>query len=230
MRTTEPFDRLLAMTQPDMKRHILDNPIFPLLASGKLTKDHYVRYVVETFHLVSHTSRALALAASRVTGDRDGLRSWLLAQATEESGHDKFCFRDLKALGADVAALHGEPGPGAWGMITQINYLAGHRDPVGVLGVASATEQLGAEIAGESSREIGAQLGIPSKARTFLTSHSGFDVRHLEEAKKAINEFVTDDAMLHLVAHARRNTFRYYGQLFLDVLGTDKKPIEELAA
>ena len=218
------------MTQPDLKKHILDNPIFPMLAAGKLTRDHYVRYVIETFHLVSHTSRALALAASRVSGDRDGLRAWLLTQATEESGHDKFCVHDLKALGVDASALGDKPGPGAWGMITQINYIAGHCDPAGVLGVASATEQLGAEIAGDSSRAIEARLGIPNKARTFLTSHSGFDVRHLEEARKAINEFVRDDVTLHLVAHARRNTFRYYGQLFLDVLGVDEDSVTGLAA
>jgi pyrroloquinoline quinone (PQQ) biosynthesis protein C len=103
-------------------------------------------------------------------------------------------------------------------------------ESVAILGVASATEQLGAELAGILSQQVGQSLGIPSNAMTFLRSHSGFDVRHLEEAKSAINQFAIDERVLRQVANARRNTFRYYGLLFSDVVSAEKQTITANAA
>jgi pyrroloquinoline quinone (PQQ) biosynthesis protein C len=214
----EPFDQLLALTKPDLQKYILDNRLFAMLSAGQLTVEHYVQYVVETFHLVRHTSRALALAASRIDDDQRDFRAWLLEQAHEEHGHEQFCLNDLRNLGVDPeVVLRQDPGAGAWGMVTQIYYLATRGNSVAILGMASATEQLGAELAGVLSRQVGAALSIPTNAMTFLRSHSGFDVRHLEEARKAINRFAVDETTLRQVANARRHTFRNYGQLFNDV-------------
>ena len=226
-----PFDKLLSMTQSDFQKHILDNRLFAMLSERKLGAEHYVQYLVETFHLVRHTSRALALAAARIDDEQRDLRAWLLQQANEEHGHEQFCLNDLRNLGVDPElVLRQDPGAGAWGMVTQIYYLATRGCPVAILGMASATEQLGADLAGALSLQVGAALAIPKNAMTFLRSHSGFDVRHLEEARKAINLFATDEMTLRQVVNARRHTFRNYGQLFNDVAALGERAQSQRSA
>src|SRR5581483_8986246 len=119
------FEQLLAATAADQRQHVSDNPLFALVASGRATRDQYVVYLRETYHLVRHTARALARAASQVDDDRRALRAWLLEQANEEHGHELFCLKDLRGLGLDAAAITaGIPGPGAWGVITQNYFFA----------------------------------------------------------------------------------------------------------
>ena len=213
----ERFEQLVDATRADYSRHILKNPLIRKLAAGEVTRDLYAAYLGQTYQLVRHTSRTLALAASRLPDERRGLRAWFMEQAQEEHGHELFCITDLKNLGLDPQQVlqHG-PGPGAWGMYTQNYYMAGHGNPAGMLGVATATEGMGAELAGGMAQMLIERYGIPSTAVTFLRSHSGFDQRHLEQARYAVNDLALDSDAADLL-HARRMTFRCYGQLFEDV-------------
>ena len=112
-----------------------------------------------------------------------------------------------------MAAL---PGAGAWGLVAQNYYMATYGNPVGMLGVATATEGMGANLAGRMAQVLEQNYGMPHAALTFLRSHAGFDQRHLKEAQRAVNEQIIDDAEFRQVVHARRMTYRYYGQLFQD--------------
>lgn len=211
------FERLVELTAADYELHIVGNPLMVQLSQGEVTQDHYVAYLIETFHLVRHTSRCLALAAARLGDERRGLRAWLLEQAGDEHGHELFCLNDLRQLGVNSErALRVLPGPGAWGLVAQNYYMATYGNPVGLLGVATATEGMGASLAGRMAQVLEQHYGIPHAALTFLRSHAGFDQRHLKEAQRAVNEQLVEAADFELVVHARRMTYRYYGQLFKD--------------
>ncbi len=214
----ERFQQLVTQTRADYDEHILRNPLLQLLATGQVTRDLYAVYLGETFHLVRHTSRALALAAGRLGDEQRGLRAWFLEQAGEEHGHELFCLKDLHNLGLVPAEVtENGPGAGAWGLFTQNYYMATYGNPVGILGVATATEGMGAELAGGLAQLLQQRLEIPEQALTFLRSHAGFDQRHLEEARRAVNQYVRNDDDFAQVLRARRMTFRYYGRLFRDV-------------
>ena len=211
------FEQLVEATRADYAAHILKNPLIARLAGGEVTRDLYAAYLIETYHLVRHTSRTLALAASRLGEAQRALRAWFIEQAMEEDGHELFCLKDLKNLGFDPGVASAAlPGPGAWGLFTQNYYMAAHGNPVAMLGVATATEGMGAELAGGMAQLLVQRHGMPDNALTFLRSHAGFDRRHLEEARRAINQLATN-ADLPDIAHARRMTYRQYGQLFADV-------------
>lgn len=222
------YQQLVDATRIDYAEHILNNPLLQQLASGRVTRDHYARYLGETYHLVRHTSRTLALAAARLGDERRGLRSWFLAQAGEEHGHELFCLKDLRNLGLDPQQVirHG-PGPGAWGLFTQNYYMAGHGNPAGLLGVASATEGMGAELAGGLAQVLMEQYDLPAETLTFLRSHAGFDAAHLDEARRAIEDQVAEEDYEDIL-HARRQTFRYYGQLFRDVAASARRYFDAL--
>lgn len=216
------FQQLVDATRVDYQEHILKNPLIAKLSSGEVTLDQYAVYLGETYHLVRHTSRTLALAASRLGEERRGLRRWFMEQSLEEDGHELFCLKDLRNLGLDPEpVVNAGPGAGAWGLFTQNYYMAAHGNPVGMLGVATATEGMGAELAGGMAQILVHRYQVPETAVTFLRSHAGFDQRHLEEARRAINEFV-GDADFADVVRGRRMTYRHYGQLFADVAGSTR--------
>ncbi len=225
------FERMLGATAVDYEQHIRGNPVFDLISGGEVSRDLYAVYLRETYHLVRHTSRALARGASRVDDGQRALRAWLLEQANEEHGHELFCLKDLQNLGlAPEAVTAAAPGPGAWGVVTQ-NYFFAETHPSALLGVASATEGMGADLAGDMAAALIHRHGIPAGATTFLRSHAGFDQRHFEQARDAIDDLVADDDLAWVI-HARRMTFRYYGQLLREVaFATDRFfPIEDRRA
>jgi pyrroloquinoline quinone (PQQ) biosynthesis protein C len=212
------FDEVVTATQPEYERAIGSNALFKRFVERTVKMEHYIAYLRETYHLVRHTSRMLSLAGARFTDDRRDLREWFFEQAREENGHDLFCIKDLKNLGFDpVEVLSGRPSEGAWGLVAQNYYMATYGNPVGILGVASATEGLGASIAGDTAALVEQHLGVPHNATTFLRSHAGFDLKHLDEAKRAINDMIHTEEDLLDVIQGRRMTLRYYGRLFDDV-------------
>lgn len=226
----ELFDKLVESTRADYAENILNNPLVKKLANGEITHDLYAAYLGQTYHLVRHTSRTLALAAARLTDDRRELRRWFLEQAVEEHGHELFCVKDLKNLGLNPEVVTSEyPGHGAWGMFTQNYFMATYGNPAGMLGVATATEGMGAELAGGMAQLLVQRYGIPDNAVTFLRSHAGFDQNHLAEARRAINELVDEQNDFGDIVHARRMTYRYYGQLFKDVASSEKRYFGDLS-
>jgi pyrroloquinoline quinone (PQQ) biosynthesis protein C len=217
------FEELLAATAADQRRHILDNPLFALVAGGRATRDHYAVYLRETYHLARHTSRALARGASRLDDGQRALRCWLLEQANEEHGHELFCVKDLHNLGLDAQAVTGAmPGPGAWGIITQNYFFADEGHPEALLGVASATEQMGAELADDLASVLADRYGIPESATTFLRSHAGFDRKHYAQVRDALNTLATPST-LPWILQGRRMTFLHYGGLFREVAASTER-------
>lgn len=210
------LEKITAATADDYASMILNNDLFALVRSGKMTPTHYVAYLQQTYHLVRHTPRMLSLGGARLPDERRELRNWFFDQVEEENGHDLFCIKDLQNLGFDAEKiLSGSPERGAWGLVTQNYFMATYGNPVGILGVASATEGLGAELGSIFSNLLIEKYELNSNATTFLRSHGGFDARHLEEAGKAL-ELIHENELSEVI-HARRMTLQFYGQMFLDV-------------
>lgn len=213
------FSYVLEATADDYKRYILDHPLFTAITNGKITREHYVAYLRETYHLVGHTSKATALVPPRLGDERPELREWFEDVARTEQNHDLFCVKDLKELGLDPQPiLDAGMGPGSWAMVSQLYYICTIENPIGVLGVAMATEGLGADLATPYADILEKEYDIPHGATTFLRSHGVLDVRHVEEVRQGVNELPTGPEEVEKIVHARRMTVFYYGRLFSDVL------------
>jgi pyrroloquinoline quinone (PQQ) biosynthesis protein C len=195
------------------------NPIFARLAAGDLTRFHYLAYLRETYHLVKHTPKYLALAADRAAKNDQRLSAYFRKFAAEETGHEFLCIKDIDALGEDSdVVLSGNPNPGAWGIVTQCYFWAAHGNPVALLGDAFATEELGVAKGREVAGLLETNLSIPRQATNFLRVHGSEDEEHLEAAARAIAWYAGDRDHYADIEHATKMTYRYYGQLFTDVL------------
>ena len=213
------YERVLVATQTALQQHIIEHPILAHVEQGHTTREEYLSYLTETYHMVRHTPRMLALAAARLEDDQRGLRDWFLEQAEEEANHDIFCIKDIRHLGYEPAQILDRPPlPGSWGLVAQNYYMATYGRPEGILGVASLTEGLGASLAGRMADILNAKQDWPRNTTTFLRSHSGFDAQHLEDCKRAINALISSPEALHAVIQGRRMTIHLYAQMFTNVL------------
>lgn len=213
------YERVVQATEVEFDRYIGSHPIVPHVMSGKMSREQYITYLRETYHMVRHTPRMLALAAARCEDHYRGLRNWFIEQTDEENGHDLFCIKDLRHLGVDPDdVLAGGPLPGAWGLVSQNYFMATYGNPAGILGVASITEGLGATTAGGMADILVSAYGMRSDCVTFLRSHSGFDARHLEETRRAIDTLISSEDDIQAVIHGRRMTIFYYARMFSDCL------------
>src|SRR5262245_63499903 len=79
-----PFiDQLEAIVAP-LRQRTLESP-FPLqVRDGTLKREHYARLLVEIYHYVKHSTRLLALAASRLGPHQRRLFQRFLDNAKEE--------------------------------------------------------------------------------------------------------------------------------------------------
>ena len=207
----------------DLKAHrrsyIDCHPIFARLAGGDLTRFHYLAYLRETYHLVKHTPKYLTIAANRLEENDERLSAYFRKFCLEETGHELLCIRDIDALGenADII-LSGDPNPGAWGIVTQCYFWAAQGNPVALLGDAFATEELGVARGVEVARLLETNYSILRQATNFLRLHGSEDKEHLEAAARAIEWYAEDRDHYADIDYATKMTYRYYGQLFTDVL------------
>jgi len=201
------------------RRPVDANPLFARLAAGEITRFHYLAYLRETYHLVRHTPRYLTLAVERAAYTDERLSAYFRNFALEETGHEMLCVRDIKALGEDPERiLSGGPNPGAWGMVTQCYFWAGQGDPIALLGEAFATEDLGATNGTEVAKLLVSDYGIPRAATNFLRVHGSVDVEHVQAAARAVAWYVDGHDQMTGIVYAVKMTYRYYSQLFTDVL------------
>ena len=141
-------EQIVEATGQEYESFIEKNTLLKAVSAGQMTPSHYLAYLWETYHLARHTPRMLALGVARLADDRRQLRNWFFEQTIEENGHDLFCLKDIEQLGANPREIRNtQPGPGAWGPVSQNYFMATYGNPVGILGVATATEGLGTEAA-----------------------------------------------------------------------------------
>ena len=113
----------------DLKAHrsgyIDSNPIFARLATGDITRFHYLAYLRETYHLIKHSPKYLTIAANRVAANDERLSDYFRNFSLQETGHELLCIRDINALGENAdKILSGEQNSGVWGMVTQCYFWA----------------------------------------------------------------------------------------------------------
>lgn len=219
------YESVVNATAQLYAEHLGNHKMIPHIMGGNLTRGEYAAYLPETYHMVRHTSRMLALAAARCEDDRRGLRDWFITQTDEENNHDLFCIKDLRNLGHDPEeVLAGQPHHGAWTLVCQNYFMATYGNPAGILGVASITEGLGASIAGSMADVLVSDYGYRTESLTFMRSHSGFDAKHLEETKYAVNELIKTSDDLEAVIQGRAMTIISYAQMFTDCMNYPYDP------
>jgi hypothetical protein len=154
-------------------------------------KRAYGDFLAQTYYYVCHTTRLLAVCASRIGVDREKLHHRFLKHAAEERSHHLLAERDLAALGA---SLDDYPERALTAAMYETQYhRAEHHSPTTIFGYILTLEGLAvvhgpAVYAAVSSAHSDA-------ATSFVKLHTNEDPDHLESAFSLLETLSTAETM-----------------------------------
>lgn len=142
----------------------------------------YGAFLAQTYHYVCHSTRLLALAASRFRFTEEKIHRRFVKHATEEMSHEVLAVRDLTNLGLSLDQYPEFPSTRAFYQ-TQY-YMIEHVSPWAFWGYILMLEGLALTKGPWLYNEIQHHHG--DKAASFVRVHAAEDVGHMAEAEKAL--------------------------------------------
>lgn len=164
----------------------------------------YGAFLAQTYYYVNHSTRLLALAASRFKSSEEHIHRRFIKHATEEMSHEILALRDLKNLGLSLESYHEFPSTRAFYQ-TQY-YMIEHVSPWSFWGYILMLEGLALTEGQWLFDEIKQHHG--EKAGSFVKVHAIEDVGHMAEAERALTAL--PDNQRPLVIEQIANSCFYY--------------------
>jgi hypothetical protein len=147
------------------------------------SREAYAMWLVQTFHMVNHSTRLVALAGGLTSLDQNDLHARFVDHSKEERGHQLIAINDLKGLGYTVKDF---PCLYQSASMYQVQYYwIQHRGPSSFFGYTLALECLAGAFGPELYRRTSKAHG--EKAAVFLKVHSEDDIEHTEKAFKMLS-------------------------------------------
>lgn len=138
----------------------------------------YAWWLAQTYYLVRHTTRFIALTAARVPFEKNALHYDLMEHCREEAGHDKLALNDLTKLGFTLEQL---PPLAETTALYRAQYFAlEYASPVSHFGYSFCFEGYAARRAGAIQQIVERSFG--RGIATFLAVHAVVDQHHFERA------------------------------------------------
>jgi pyrroloquinoline quinone (PQQ) biosynthesis protein C len=184
MRQAQPDDdALMEMgTTAGRIRLAYDEALGPVLAAGDAfpcrSRVAYGDWLAQTYHYVFHTSRLIALAASRCDVCHDTFHRRLVEYLGEEKDHDLLLLDDLAALGYSLDDFPEDPLTAAFWQVDY--YRVEHQTPLALFGRSLLLEGAAAERGSLMAEVVADAHG--EKAASFLRVHGQEDPGHVERA------------------------------------------------
>jgi pyrroloquinoline quinone (PQQ) biosynthesis protein C len=199
--------RLLEET--DRSRRMLEaQQVVQDMLNGEMTKEAYVRFLMDLYHVVLHFCPIMAAAASRCPDDFKAVRYHLYHNIDEEKGHEELVLADLKTFGVERDKVVATPPSFPIQAMLAYNYHSSERiHPCCVLGMLYVLEIISSVYGGQVSASIAEGLKMPlPEGFTFLDSHASMDLDHMANLR-ALLETIQDEEIQNLVIQAIQMNF-----------------------
>jgi len=153
-------------------------------------KNFYADYMAQTFYYVRHSTRLLALAASRLPYEEEqSFHLRFIAHLREESNHEKLALNDLKYLGFKKEEL---PELSSTKLFYEPQYYKiEHERPLALMGYILFLEVLAQKACPALVERLAKQYG--NRCATFFHVHGEEDPAHVEAALNLIGNLKEKD-------------------------------------
>ena len=207
------YDQIIDATVAE-REFLLSAPIIDKALQGGITLDNYVAFLEQAYHHVKHTTPLLMAAGSRIPEQKEWLREALAEYIEEELGHQEWILNDIACCGFDKEAVRkGTPGAAAEIMVAYAYDMINRVNPVGFFGMVFVLEGTSISIATKAAERIAEQLGLPSQAFSYLTSHGSLDLEHMKFFEKLMNRIESPIDKAQII-HCAKVFFGLYGNVF----------------
>jgi len=191
------------------------NPVARELREGEISENDYVFYLKQAMSYVELSPERLYFAGSRLVGRYPGLARAMMQKADEETGHDTWAFRDMRALGRRPQEIRQIPLCDATRALSHwSSFVAEKGNPVGFFGIAFVLEYLAPARGHRIARNLRARSTIPgiTSAIRFIAGHAEADTGHVKAIVEAIR-IVERQSDIDAILHSARVTSETYPQL-----------------
>ncbi len=207
------FERLMQETEQE-RASLLEIPFVQHGARGELALESYIAFLTQAYHHVKHTTPLLMACGSRVPHEMEWLRNAMAHYIEEELGHQEWILNDIAVCGGDAEAVrHGSPDMAAELMCAYAYDMVQRRNPVGLLGMVLVLEGTSIELATKAAKATQANLNLPDKAFTYLTSHGELDISHMQFYQRQVNRLEREEDR-QFVIHSAKRFYKLYGDIF----------------
>jgi thiaminase len=156
------------------------------------SREVYAEWIAQTYHFVCHSTRLLALSASRFSVAEDAFHLRFLEHLREEKNHDKLALSDLRALGHDISDHPEQPETRAFWQGQY--YLVEHVSPKALFGYIWSLEELAATKGRSIYKELCRAHGEP--ASVFMKVHAEEDLDHVEKLYEQLQKLEGRDRVI----------------------------------
>ena len=207
------FNQLLEETEEE-RASLFEIPFVQHGAKGELSLKSYIAFLTEAYHHVKHTTPLLMACGAKVPHNMEWLRDAMAHYIEEELGHQEWILNDIEVCGGDREAVrNGIPGMSAELMCAYAYDIVQRRNPIGFLGMVLVLEGTSIELATKAAKATQANLGLPDKAFTYLTSHGSLDISHMQFYQSLVNRLEREDDR-RFVIHTAKRFYKLYGDIF----------------
>jgi len=219
------FFQTLQQSTSVERQQLLKSELVRDAMAGHLTREHYVAFLNQAYHHVKHTTPLLMAAGSRISGDKEWLRSALAEYVEEELGHQEWVLNDIAACGYDPEkARYGTPNRATELMVAYAYHIIDRVNPVGFFGMVHVLEGTSVSVADEAANCIARSTGLPDQAFSYLRSHGALDIEHVAFFENLMNR-VEDEADQQLIIHCARNFYHLYGEVYRSIESGQAVPL-----
>ncbi len=207
------FERLQNETKQE-RSHLLSAPIIARSLSGDITLDDYISFLCQAYHHVKHTTPLLMACGSRLSEDKEWLRSAVAEYIEEELGHQEWVLNDIAACGYDKeVARCSTPHTSTELMVSYAYDTINRIDPLGFFGMVHVLEGTSVNIADGAANSIQSALTLPDESMSYLSSHSSLDQDHVQFFEDLVNRLETTEDQ-DLIIRCAKVFYKLYGDIF----------------
>lgn len=178
------------------------------MLQGEMTKEAYICFLRDLYHIVWHFCPIMAAAASRCPDEFKAVRYHLYHNINEEKGHEDLVLADLKKFGIKSDVVVATPPSFPVQAMLAYNYHTSERShPCSVLGMLYVLEIISSVYGGQVAASIAEGLNMPlPEGFTFLHSHASMDLDHMANLR-ALLESIKDKNVQDIVIRAIQMNF-----------------------
>lgn len=207
------FNTLVSQTEPS-RQELLSAPIIARCLNSDIKIDDYVAFLVQAYHHVKHTVPLMMAVGSRLSEEKEWLRSALAEYIEEELGHQEWILNDIQNCGYDKEAVRNSAPSQATELMVAYAYdMAQRVNPMGFFGMVHVLEGTSINLADQVASSVKATLGLPENAFSYLVSHGSLDQDHVVFFENLMNQ-IDDKDDQEIIVHACRMFYRLYGDIF----------------
>lgn len=207
------FQRLQEETLSS-RNDLVSIPLIQEALRGEVTRAQYLAFLGQAYHHVKHTVPLLMACGSRLGPENELLKKAIVEYVEEEYGHEQWILDDIKAAGGNPYQVKNSlPNIATETMVAYAYHQIDRKNPVGFFGMVHVLEGTSTALATLAAEKIQTNLGLPSNAFSYLTSHGSLDLEHVKFFEDLVNQLTREDDMQAIIRTAHV-MYKLYGDVF----------------